>query len=141
MAERSPGTPVGSAQVGSALVEQFPQDRAVAARFLFAVAAHGEVGLLRQSGQQVQVATRLWRLHLSEEPSPEGPPGPFVLEWVRLQQGFAWREIGKPDVVDVPAGILGLGNAPRRTADGPDAKALRLQARTPQSDDADGHVK
>lgn len=87
-------------------------------RFLFAIAAERQVGLVRQGGQEVEIATGGWRVHLGLEPPSEGLPGPFVPGIRGLEQGLARREVGKPDVIDVPAGYSALGTprGGRRTA-------------------------
>jgi hypothetical protein len=118
-----------------ALGKQVAQQGAMAARFALAVAAHGEVGLMRQCGQQVKGSPRLRPLHLREEASPECLPGGLVFGGAFLQQGLARRQGRKPHVVDVAARVLGLGHTPRGTADRPNPNAFGPQARAAKSDD------
>jgi len=135
-AQRSPATSVGSAQVGSALVEQFPQNgggsalplRSSSPREGRSDATKRPAGPSRDAACGAFISAR--------KPAPERSSRLIVLGWVRLQQGFAWREIGKPDVVDVPTAILGLGTP---AADGGRSRCegLPTPCEDSQSDDAD----
>lgn len=56
---------VFSGDRGATLQQQFPQHRTVAAGFILAVAADREIGVLRQSGQQIERSAVLWTAHFS----------------------------------------------------------------------------
>jgi hypothetical protein len=120
--------------------EQFPEDGAVAARLVLAVAAHGEVGPVGQRGQQRDGVPGGGRRHLGAvAPGVGGPLRRRGGAAARLHGGGPGRQQREPDVVPVPGGVLGPGHAPGRVADGADAGPLAGQPRRAQPHDADAH--
>lgn len=67
-----------------------------------AIASDREIGLMRERRQYIQVSGWARRFHFSKKSTLERTPlFIFGNREVLFQEFFAWREIGKPHVVDV----------------------------------------
>src|SRR3990167_1352708 len=120
--------------------EKCAQHRAVAVRFVLAIAAHGEVGVLRHPCQQRQGVAVVRRGHLGAVLALEGSPLLGRGGGLGLLDGLGARgQVGVPDVVPVLRRELLLGHAARRAAHGADAGALAGYARAAELNDADCH--
>jgi hypothetical protein len=105
-----------------------------------AVAADGEVGLLREGSEQRNGVVVLGRGHLCTVLANErGPLSRSFSLLPELHCLHARCQVGEPYVVPVLAGELGLGDSSRRTTNGPDADALVLHSRHAEPYNADNH--
>src|SRR5690349_2904867 len=101
--------------------EELAQHGAMAARLVLAIAAHGEVRLVRERGEEREVVLGLRALHLRAVLAHERAPlRRRARRQPQLHGLHARREIGKPYVVPVPRRELPLRHAARRTPHGPD---------------------
>src|SRR5574339_166882 len=107
------------------LLEKPPQDRAVAALLVLAIAADRKIRLPRKRRQHAKQPLRGRRLHLALVGPGEALP---VLVRERDHLGRR-REIGKPDVVVIEPGVVALFHSARRAAHRAEAQALALGAR------------
>src|SRR5262245_51091176 len=83
-----------------ALQEQLPQDRAVAARLVRAIAADGEARRPRERRQEVERAARLGLPHLGAEAAHEGLPRRRGIRALGLLEQRGRRgEVREPHVV------------------------------------------
>src|SRR5262245_11699956 len=118
--------------------EQLAKHRSVAPRFVFAIAAHADVRLPRQRGQERKQPLRLRLAHLGAVLSRERRParvGPRVgLRPCNERRGR--RQLGQPDVVVVEPRVVLLLHASRRTADRADPQAFITRARRSEANDA-----
>lgn len=112
----------------------------MAAGFVGAVAADGEIRGVRKGGEEGEVVFRGGRGHLGFVAAGEGGPlrGRFGGE-AELHRGDAGREVGEPDVIPVLSGELGFRDATGRAANGAEAKAFIGEARGAEADDVDAH--
>ncbi len=124
----------------ASLVEKLPQNRAMAMRFAGAVAADGEVRVMRQRRECIEKMTRIRRLHLCPEPAHERTP--------RSQRGtrargphqlLTRREIRKPDVVPVLGSVSIARDSTRRTPYRSQPHTLPSDPRRTELDDPDAH--
>src|SRR5262245_5229522 len=113
----------------------------MAAGFVGAVAADGEVRMPGQGRQQIEQAGSVRRPHLGaialriRRPVAVANDRPAELERAR-----AGRQLRQPHVVPVLPGILGLLHAAGRATDRADAQALAGKPRAAEPDDADTHA-
>lgn len=98
----------------------------MAASFIIAVTAHREVGGMGQRGEQRQQPVVAGLSHLRPIASFKCAPGPFAtIGLLERCNGFrAWGEVGEPEVVEVPVGVLGFRHASWRPADRAKTKAF-----------------
>jgi hypothetical protein len=83
---------------------------------------------VRQHRQQIEQMAFLRRFHLGDVAARKDPPRLSVInDPSQLQQGVAWRELWKPDVVEIARGKIRLAHAARRAPDSPDPQPLRWQ--------------
>ena len=127
-------------QVGAVVGEQLAQHRAVAAGLVLAVAADGDVGLVRERGDQLEQVTSLRRRHLLAVVADERRPLPLGLGVERPgDQLLTGGELGQPGVVEVPPGELAPGHPARRPAHGADPQSLALFPRLAEPHDSHRH--
>ena len=97
----------------------------MAAGFVFAVAAQGEVRLVRERGKKIERSGGVGTVKLGPEFPLELIPRALI---VRREGGGnelgAGRENGEPNVVEITLGELGFWDAARRTANGSQAEAF-----------------
>ena len=95
---------------------------------------------MRQRGEQVQISSRLRRLHFSKELALERFPGFFVPHWCSLlQQGFAGGKVRKPQVVNVFRCIVFLPHTAWRTPDRTDSQPFITLSGAAQPNDTYSH--
>src|SRR5262249_1198728 len=129
-----------SGEFGVAFGEEFAEDGAVAVLFEFAVAADGEVGLVRKGGKEVEKPRSVMVLHFGAEFAFEDVPGLFVIGVLGEGDEFGrGRKSWQPGVVEVAFGELRFPHAARRSAHGADAQAFVRLAGSAETYDADGH--
>src|SRR5258706_13657040 len=121
-----------SCQLGTALAQKIPEQRAVAALFVLAIAADGQVGVVGKRGEQIEQVLRARRAHLAaivaQVLSPAGvgpglakrPADPFL----------ARRQLGKPQVVVIAPRVIGFAHAARRAPYRAHAQPPAAPART-----------
>jgi len=74
----------------------------MAPRFVVTVASYREIGLMRKRRKYVQISGWGGCFHFGDKSTLEGAPLLFFGDReVLFQEAFAWREIGKPHVIDV----------------------------------------
>src|SRR6185295_18071794 len=115
-----------SCQLGTALAQKFPQERAMAAALVLAVAADGQVRAPRQRGDELEQPLGARLAHLAPIAARELPParvGPGLAEGP-ADELLARRELGQPDVIEVALRVLGLVHPTRRAPGGADAQSL-----------------
>src|SRR5206468_8116969 len=108
---------------------------------VLAVAADGEIRRLRHRGEELDQVTRGGHRHLAAVDAFVAPParwGPGIAQRPGDDR-CARRELGEPDVVEVAARELRLGDATRGTADGAESQPFACDARGAESDDANAH--
>lgn len=121
---------VFSGDRGATLQQQFPQHRTVAAGFILAVAADREIGVLRQSGEQIKQSPGMRAAHFGAVTAHEMCPLGFAGSVQTDTDGLCARgKVRAPHVVPVLRRELALGHAPRRAAHGTDSRTLALDAR------------
>ena len=105
-----------------------------------AVAAHGEVRLLRQCGEQADCMAVFGRGHLCSVLAYERRPLGRRLGLLPELHGFGARsQVREPHVVPVLACELGLRDASWRTPNGPDSEAFFLRPRGSEPHNTDNH--
>lgn len=129
-----------SCDIRSPLLQQFAQQRAMAARFVLAVTAHRQVGVVRQRRQKIQVPARIRHFHFCQETAPEHLPRCVVVRISTFQQRFTGRKVGKPNVIEVATRAFVLRHTAWRTANGADAQALRFCSRSTKPDDTNTQI-
>src|SRR3954468_18701391 len=75
----------------AALAEQLPENRAMAARFILAIAADRQIGFLRKAREQLEQALRCGRPHLAAVSACES--GPVAITRI-LDEAGKKREAG-----------------------------------------------
>src|SRR5262249_1496071 len=97
-----------------------------------------ELRLPRQRREQREEPMRRWGLHLGGVAARVGGPagvGPGLGEG-EADQRRAWRDLGQPDVVEIPLGDVHLPHAARGVAHGADPKAFPRPAGRSETNDA-----
>src|SRR5208337_2779722 len=123
------------------LDQELAQHRAMATRFVLAIATYREVAAAGQRGERLDGVAVVRSRHLGAVlPGEGGPLGGRLGRLTELHGLEARREVGEPHVVPVPRCEFGLGHAARRTADRPDARALAPRPRAAEPDDANCHL-
>jgi hypothetical protein len=109
----------------ASLFQQLPEDAAVAAVFMFAVATDGKVRSSRKRGQQVEHLAGVGAIHFAtvqaRKAVPIGLNGRCLSLRLQLRAG---RQVGQPDIVVIAAGELGFGCAARRPPHGTVAQSF-----------------
>lgn len=62
-------------EFSASLSEQLAQDGPMAAGVVLAIAAHGKIGLVRESGEQVEEVSCVGEAHFGSKTPLEGAPG------------------------------------------------------------------
>src|SRR5690606_25921394 len=131
----------GSGDPGALAGEELPQDGAVAAGLVRAVAADGEVGVLREDGQQLQRPACVRRLHLGAVAAGEALPAGLARVGLEQADGFlAGRHVREPHVVPVVRRDARLGDAARRAPHRADARPLAGLPGGAETNDPHCHV-
>ncbi len=109
-----------SHEVGTSLGEQLPENRAMTALLLLAVAPDGEGRVMGECGQQIENSRGIRQFHLGVKAALESLPRPIIPQRrlvSELQQLGTGSEIGEPQIVEVTLGDLCLRDSPRRSPD------------------------
>src|SRR5581483_6484940 len=114
----------------------------MAATLVLAVAADGEVGVMRQRRERRDVVSRIRDAHLAAIAPREGFPSRRRerLGHHPAEQLEARREVREPNVVVIELRVIALLHAARRLAHGAEPQALAFLARRAQTDDAHAHA-
>jgi hypothetical protein len=127
-------------QPGTLLSEQFAQFGTVAMRFVFAVAADGEIGAMGERGEEFDGVGVLRRGHFGAVLFDEFVPlGRSLGRKAQFHRRKTRGEVGEPDVVPVLQREFRFGHAPWRAAYGADPQTFVFRSRGAKSDDADSH--
>src|SRR5882724_10067618 len=129
-----------SPHLRAALLQQLAEQAPVATGLILTVAADREVGGVGEGGQEVQGSAVLGSGHLGPVPPREGGPLTVGRGAPRgLHRFRARRQVGIPDVVEVPLRVLALRHAPRRMPNRSDPQPLAGEPGAPQSYDPYRH--
>ncbi len=130
----------GLADVRTCSRQQLPQNGAMAAGLLLAVATHRQIGGVGEGGQQRQIVSGCRGRQLRLVRFAEGRPLGRGLRGLPQLHGFAARgEVGEPDVIPVLAGKLGLWYAAWRATYRADPQPLVGEAGRAETDDGERH--
>src|SRR5687767_1153205 len=138
------GTPVvrlGCGHGCARVDENFPEQRAMAPRFVLAVASNREIGFRRERSEQSYEPPGLWPLHLL--PIALCVPRPALFR-KRLRQRprderRARSKIGKPEVEIVLFRVALLTDSPRRASHRAKPKSFIAKPRASESNNTYGH--
>jgi hypothetical protein len=112
----------------------------MAARFLCAIAAKREMGMVRQRGKKIKRPAVRRRSHLGAVFLHECGPRAFGRGALRQRDQFrTGRKIWKPDVIPVLRSVFSLRDAARRPPNRADSKTLAASPDGAEPDKANRH--
>src|SRR5687767_14154355 len=112
----------------------------MAARFVLAIATYGERAVARERGERIEESRLVGVLHLGEIAALEGLPLRVRLcGLAELEQRFARRKRGQPDIIEIATCPVRLRHATRRPPHSADAQPFVLRARTAEPHDRNRH--
>ena len=113
----------------------------MASLFVLAVAADGEVGVVRKGGEGVEEAAGIGFGHFGFVALREARPGFGIVErgLHGAEEGGAGREVREPDVVPVVLRKPGLRDAARRPPDSSQSHSFIGSSGCAESNDSDCH--